>query len=184
MQLSKVVVRNEMAPLGPAPRPSSNIYEDSHVDEFKGSHALAVRAVTLVGMDLATEESSETNDVDVISLTVPAAIRFVRLVRIAVASIARRRGLSIRAIDDLRLGVEEAFSLLLGENDQAGSIDVTFEVDGHELVIVMVARIASGPVPANPEALMAFEVVITDLVDRFEADPERGVVQFSKTLTN
>ena len=104
-------------------------------------------------MDLATEESSETNDVDVISLTVPAAIRFVRLVRIAVASIARRRGLSIRAIDDLRLGVEEAFSLLLGENDQAGSIDVTFEVDGHELVVVMVARIANGPVPADPEAV-------------------------------
>lgn len=138
-----------------------------------------------MGMGLAAEEGiSETNDSDVISLTIPSAFRFVRLVRIAVASIARRRGLSVRAIDDLRLAVEEAFSLLVGESEHEGSVEVTFEVDNHALLVAMVARISDGPIPADPEALMAFEVVITDLVDRFEADPERGVVQFAKTLTN
>ena len=132
---------------------------------------------------MATDQSEgATSDADVISLTIPAAMRFVRLARIAVASIARRRGLSIRGIDDLRLAVEEAFSLLVGEEDRAGSVEVTFEVDRHELLVAMVQRIPDGPVKASEEAILAFEVVIADLVDRFEANPEHGVVQFSKLL--
>ena len=134
-------------------------------------------------MGLATEKSeAETSDADVISLTVPAAMRFVRLARIAVASIARRRGLSVRAIDDLRLAVDESFSILLLDGDHPGSVDVTFEVDSHELVVIMVQRIPDGPPPASEEAVIAYEVVIADLVDRFEADTAAGVVQFSKRL--
>lgn len=132
---------------------------------------------------MATEKSeAETSDADVISLSVPAAMRFVRLARIAVASIARRRGLSVRAIDDLRLAVDESFSLLLLDADHQGSVDVTFEVDSHELVVVMVQRIPDGPPAASEEAVLAFEVVVADLVDRFESDPTVGVVQFSKRL--
>ena len=109
-------------------------------------------------------------------------MRFVRLARIAVASIARRRGLSIRAIDDLRLAVEEAFSLLLGEEDRVGSVEVTFEVDPHELLVAMAQRLPDGAIEASEEAVLAFEIVVADLVDRFEANPEHGVVQFSKFL--
>ncbi len=134
-------------------------------------------------MSLATDNSdAETSDADVISLTVPAAMRFVRLVRIAVASLARRRGLSVRAIDDLRLAVDEGFSLLLLDSDHEGSVDVTFEVDSHELVVVMVQRLPGGPLEVSEEAELAFEVVIADLVDRFEADTAVGAVQFSKRL--
>ncbi len=134
-------------------------------------------------MTLAAEHRhAETSESDVISLTIPAKMQFVRLVRIAVASIARRRGLSVRAIDDLRLAVDEAFSLLLVDQDHGGSVDVTFEVDSRELFVAMVQRITSGPVAADAEATLAFEVIIADLVDRFEADPTAGVVQFSKLL--
>ena len=131
----------------------------------------------------ATEQSNvETSDTDVISLTIPACVQFVRLARIAVASIARRRGLSVRAIDDLRLAIDEAFALLLDDDDREGSVEVTFEVDSHELVVVLVRRIPDGPVPANEQSLLAFEVVVADLVDRFETDPKAGVVQSSKRL--
>lgn len=122
----------------------------------------------------------ESVNADVISLTIPAAIRFVRLVRIAVASIGRRKGLSVRAIDDLRLAVDEAFSLLLGDRDHAGTVEVTFEVDEHELLVSIVQRLDDGPYESDPEDLPRFDVVISDLIDRFEADPKIGVVQFSK----
>lgn len=122
----------------------------------------------------------ESVNADVISLTIPAAMRFVRLVRIAVASIGRRKGLSVRAIDDLRLAVDEAFSLLLGDRDHAGTVDVTFEVDEHELLVSIVQRLDDGPYESDPEDLPRFDVVISDLIDRFEADPKIGVVQFSK----
>ena len=73
--------------------------------------------------------------------------------------------------------------MLLGGDDHEGSVEVTFEVDSHELLVAMVTRISNGSVSAESEAALAFDVVITDLVDRFDADVERGVVQFSKALT-
>jgi len=133
----------------------------------------------------ATVDPDRTHvvDADIISLTIPSAMRFVRLVRIAVASIGRRRGLSVRAIDDLRLAVDEAFSLILRDTDHRGAIDVTFEVDAHELLVSIVQRLDDGPVHSEQEDLVRFDVVMSDLVDRFEADPKVGVVQFSKRLS-
>lgn len=128
------------------------------------------------------QDRAEVVDTDIISLTIPSAVRFVRLVRIAVASIGRRKGLSVRAIDDLRLAVDESFSLLLADTDHDGAVDVTLEVDTHELLVNIAQRMDDGPIETGPEDLMRFEVVIADLVDRFEADPKLGVVQFSKRL--
>ncbi len=125
------------------------------------------------------DDSAET---DVISLTIPASVRFVRLARIGVASLARRKGVSVRSIDDLRLAIDETFSLLLGDADQDGAVDVTFEVDKHELAVLVTQRFSNGPIPVSDESLARFEIVIPDLVDRFEADTDLGVVQFSKQL--
>lgn len=127
--------------------------------------------------------NAEVVDTDVISLTVPSAMRFVRLVRIAVASLGRRNGLSVRAIDDMRLAVDESFSLLLRDADHAGSVDITFEVDQAELLVSIVQRLDDGPLEPIASDIVRFEVVIADLVDRVEADPKVGVVQFSKRLT-
>ena len=126
--------------------------------------------------------TSEITEPDVIGLTIPGSVRFVRLARIAVASLARRKGMSVPTIDDLRLAVDESFALLLREEDRPGTVDVTFEVDDHELAVVIVQRFTDGPLGPNDEDLVRFEVVIEDLVDRFEADTEHGVVQFSKLI--
>ena len=134
-------------------------------------------------MALTTETSeSDTNETDVISLTVPADSQFARLGRIAVASIARRRGLSVRAIDDLRLAVDEAFALLLGEERHEGSVAVTFEVDDSALSVVIAQKLADEPADTSAEAQLSFEVVIADLVDHFDLDLEAGVVKFSKVF--
>jgi len=94
-------------------------------------------------------ERLEFADTDVISLTIPSAMRFVRLARIGAASIARRKGLSVRAIDDLRLAIDETFSLLLHDEDHAGSVDVTFEVDSFELVVLVMQRLKGGKSTPN-----------------------------------
>ena len=90
-------------------------------------------------------------ETDVISLTIPAAMRFVRLVRIGAASIARRKGLSVRAIDDLRLAIDETFALLLNDEDHAGSVDVTFEVDDHEILVSATQRLDDGARPGRDQ---------------------------------
>lgn len=141
------------------------------------------RAGTLGRVTAAIEEPlADDAGADVISLTIPSAVRFVRLARIGVASLARRKGMSVRSIDDLRLAIDETFALLLREEDHPGSVDVTFEVDEHELTVIVVQRIEGGPPAISDEDLTSFDVVLTDLVDRFEADVEHGVVQFSKLV--
>ena len=129
-----------------------------------------------------SDDSAATTSPDVISLTIPASPKFVRLVRIGAASIGRRKGLSVRSIDDLRLAVDESFSLLLADETHHGSIDVTFEVDDHELLMNAVQRLDNGPIAVQPESVVRFEVALADLVDRFDANPEAGVVQFSKAF--
>lgn len=149
----------------------------------RGSYANGCRAGTLKDVTTTIDlERAELVDADVITLTIPASLRFVRLVRIGIASIARRRGLSVRAIDDLRLAVDETFSLLLHDSDHPGAVDITFEVDALELLVNVAQRLTDGPLEASPEDLLRFDVVITDLVDRHVADPEAGVVQFTKRL--
>jgi hypothetical protein len=128
------------------------------------------------------QQPGELADADVISLTIPAAMRFVRLVRIGIASLARRKGLSVRAIDDLRLAVDETFSLLLHDEDHAGSVDITFEVDDHELLVNVAQRLTDGPLHTEADQLVRFDVVLVDLVDRFDTDLDVGVVQFTKRL--
>jgi hypothetical protein len=149
----------------------------------QGSCTNGELAGTLEGVTTTVEtDRAELVEADVITLTIPAEMRFVRLVRIGVASIARRKGLSVRAIEDLRLAVDESFSLLLRDGDYEGSIDVTFEVDAHDLLVRVVQRMTDGPLDPNDEDLVRFEVVIADLVDKYDADPKVGVVQFSKRL--
>ena len=131
---------------------------------------------------------------DIISLSIPASHEFVRLARIGAASIARRRGLSVRAIDDLRLAIDESFRILIGDPPidgddlpQAsalyGKVDVTFEVDDHELSVLLAGHFDGDELVTDPEQLGHFEAVLADLVDRFEADATSKVVQFSKRLS-
>ncbi len=185
MQFGKVVVGHEVAPLGATPWPARFIDQNCQlVLAIYGTSASAASQAqngTLVAMALTTDRSDlEGDDKDVIYLTVPADEQFARLVRIAVASIARRRGLSVRAIDDLRLAVDEAFNLLLGGERLDGSVAVTFEVDDNALLVIVAQKIADGPVAASEEAQVGFEVVVADLVDHFEIDLETGVIEFSK----
>ena len=108
-------------------------------DDFEASHPDAPLSWHTRGVGTAIEEvEADDAEVDVISLTIPSAVRFVRLARIGVASLARRKGMSVRSIDDLRLAIDETFSLLLGGVDHPGSMDVTFEVDAHELSVIVV----------------------------------------------
>lgn len=131
---------------------------------------------------MTLEKTRENVETDVISLTIPASMQFVRLVRIGAASLARRRGLPVRFIDDLRLAVDETFSMLLDDRDHEGSVDVTFEIDDRELLVSSIQKLADGAIPTDADRVQQFEVVLADLVDRFEADADRGVVQFSKKL--
>ena len=78
--------------------------------------------------------------------------------------------------------MDETFALLLGDVDRPGAVDVTFEVDDHELAVIVVARLADGAPVISEDDRTRFDVLLEDLVDRFDVDDDRGAVQFSKLL--
>ena len=81
-----------------------------------------------------------TNLPTAVSVDVPATPAFVQVLRNVVAGVAARLDLPIDQIEDLRLAVTEAASLLLGEGEPTGlrmtigrdeaSMDVTLTSDG------------------------------------------------------
>src|SRR3954454_18979785 len=97
-------------------------------------------------------------------LTLPAAAEFARLARLTVAGLATRVGFSYDEVEDLRIAVGEACSLLVTPERPGGSRELVFRVDPGRLVIDV-----SGP--ADPR-LAAEEglsrTILEAVVDEFD----------------
>ena len=79
---------------------------------------------------------------DVIRMTIPAVLAFVRLPRVAIAGLATRSGFSYDEVEDLRLAVGEVCQVLLDGADRDGNLSIAFTVErGHIRVEVS----ADGP---------------------------------------
>jgi serine/threonine-protein kinase RsbW len=73
---------------------------------------------------------------DAITVTVPASANFIHVIRSVVAGVAARMDLTVDAIDDLRLLVDEAASALLARRPAAERLAVRIE-PGAELLSVV-----------------------------------------------
>ncbi len=82
----------------------------------------------------------------IIELAVPANPDYVGLIRSAAAHIAAHADLTLDAIDDLRLAVDEAFAVLIAHNPDSGRIAVTFHIHEDFLNIEMTGP-AGSPEP-------------------------------------
>ena len=66
---------------------------------------------------------------DEVVLTLPAAPEFVRLARLTCAGLATRIGMGYDEVEDLRIAVGEACSLLIGAGARKGTLTLTFGLD-------------------------------------------------------
>ena len=74
---------------------------------------------------------------DVIRMTIPSVLAFVRLPRVAIAGLATRSGFSYDEVEDLRLAVGEVCQVLLDGADRDGTLTIAFTVErGHMAVEV------------------------------------------------
>ena len=80
-----------------------------------------------------------------IDLAVPATPEYVGLIRSAAAHIAAHADLTIDAIDDLRLAVDEAFAVLIAHKPESGVVTIKFQIHSERLDIELTGPAGSPP---------------------------------------
>ena len=94
-----------------------------------------------------TQRQATVETTDAVDLRVPADPAYLVVVRTATAGLAARLNLSIDEIEDLRIAVDEACSLLLlGRAHPGRSLNASFTVGEGSLTVVI-----AGPAEALPE---------------------------------
>jgi len=83
--------------------------------------------------------------VNTIDLAVPAEPEYVGLIRSAAAHIAAHANLTVDAIDDLRLAVDEAFAVLIAHKPETGVVSIRFTIGSEQLDIKLTGPAGSPP---------------------------------------
>jgi CRISPR/Cas system CMR subunit Cmr4 (Cas7 group RAMP superfamily) len=113
-----------------------------------------------------------TRVADVVRLSVPGSLEYVRVVRLTAAAVAARLAFDVEEIEDLRVAVDELTSVVMEAGDGA-EITVTFSNLGD--VFVIEGRAA---VVAEPSLDDLTRQILSVVVDDFEIAAADGVAQF------
>ena len=81
--------------------------------------------------------------IDEIRLAVPAAPEYARIARLTVAGLATRLGFSYDEVEDLRIAVGEACSVLIAD-PPAGRLEVIYRLEDDAVEVVATADTAVG----------------------------------------
>jgi serine/threonine-protein kinase RsbW len=123
--------------------------------------------------------SMATKTGEKIRLTVPAALEYVRIVRLTASGVASRLGFDVEEVEDLRVAVDELASLAV-ETGDGNDLDVEFAVYDDALHIVgTVGHDESSKLEARVDELTAS--ILTAVVDDWEFGPHDGAVRFRCT---
>ena len=82
---------------------------------------------------------------DEIRLTAPASPAFAHLARLTVAGLANRAGFSYDEVEDLRIAVGEACTLLIGPEPRKGSVELSFRLRAASLDVEVTGDDVSDP---------------------------------------
>ena len=112
---------------------------------------------------------------DAVRLSMPAALEYVRIVRLTGSGVASRLGFDIEEIENLRVALDELASLVIDFATE-GELEITFFTTETELRIVGRAPIAEG-VEVGVEELTA--QILKAVIDDYELQTADGYVCFS-----
>jgi serine/threonine-protein kinase RsbW len=112
---------------------------------------------------MAAELESSSVEDDHFEVIVPLRTRYASTVRVIAASLGAEAGFTVDEIDDLRLALDEVFSLL-AEHHGGDRVRVAFRLDGSQLIVRLTRE--SGAVDVVPDDLAAN--ILRSVVDHYE----------------
>lgn len=115
---------------------------------------------------------------DEVVLTLPAAPEFVRLARLTCAGLATRIGMGYDEVEDLRIAVGEACSLLIGPGSRTGTLVLTFRLE-EEAVDVTIAGRFEGSAPGPADGGLS-DQILDAVVDEHRVELEADTVHLVK----
>jgi len=116
--------------------------------------------------------SGGTRVADVVRLSFPGSLEYVRVARMTASAVAARLGFDVEEIEDLRVAVDELASVVIEAGDGA-DLDVTFSELGGSFVIE-----GRAPVATDPSLDELTEQILRVVVDEFELNATDGVAHF------
>jgi serine/threonine-protein kinase RsbW len=119
---------------------------------------------------------SDTTGEDHFEVIVPLRTRYASTVRMIAASLGAEAGFTVDEIDDLRLGLDEVFSLL-AERHAGERVRTSFRLDGRQISAVMTLETSS--IDVEPDELAAN--ILRSVVDRVEF--AEGAVTLTKAAS-
>lgn len=102
-------------------------------------------------------------DNDHFEVIAPLETRYASTIRMIAASLGADAGFTVDEIDDVRLGLDEVFSML-AERHAGDRVRTSFRVDGNELSATL--SLESGPIEVEPDELATN--ILRSVVDRYE----------------
>jgi serine/threonine-protein kinase RsbW len=82
--------------------------------------------------------------VDTVSVKIPASPEYLQVVRLIAAGLASRLKFTIDDIEDLKIGVDELATYLIGTDGRDGTLDITFTVVDNRIEISGTGSLAPG----------------------------------------
>jgi len=105
---------------------------------------------------------------DEVRLSLPAEPEFARLARLTVGGLATRVGFDYDEVEDLRIAVSEACSLLIGPERSAGTVTLVFQLRADGMQIDVTGGRRPVPIPADPLSGQ----ILGAVVDRHDVGPD------------
>jgi hypothetical protein len=111
---------------------------------------------------------------NVVRLSVPAALEYVRIIRLTGSGVASRLGFDVEEIENLRVAIDELASMAIEASD-GGMLDITFRSGENELRI-------EGRAPAPSGAEVGIDAltgqILKAVIDDYELRTDSGNVSF------
>lgn len=115
-----------------------------------------------------------------IEMNVPAGGEYLSVLRTAAAGLAARLNFTLDDIEDLRIAVDEACSMLLAQADSTSRLDCRFRLSKDSITFRASVRAESPTLPAKDGFAWTVLTALASAVDVRVSDPDLLTIELSR----